>query len=150
MSGAFLTLVAALAMEPIAAWVHRFFGHGPGWSLHVDHHQPRCRWERNDLIPLGFAGLAMVAFAFGAARPGLRWLFWIALGVTVYGGAYGLIHDIYIHRRLPLLPARVAMLEPWRRAHLEHHERGTAPFGVLLPLRPHWRWGWGWGPSALP
>jgi beta-carotene 3-hydroxylase len=137
MNAAVIVAVTMVVMEPVAAAVHRFFGHGPGWVLHRDHHNPGPgRLEHNDAIPVGFAAISMVAFWIGLDRPLWRWLFWVALGVTLYGMAYALVHDVYIHRRLPLLPRRVAWLEPWRLAHLEHHRHGGAPFGVLVPLRP--------------
>lgn len=136
MHPALLTLLTAILMEPVAAAVHRLVGHGPGWVLHRDHHAPRGRFERNDLIPVVFAAIAMVGFAIGVSSPGQRTLVWIALGVTIYGASYAFVHDIYIHRRLPLLPERVRWLEPLRVAHLEHHRQGGAPFGVLVPLRP--------------
>lgn len=137
MNGPLLALVTALAMEPIGAAVHRFVGHGPAWFLHRDHHDPGPgALERNDLIPAVFAVLAMAAFWFGLHQPGLRWLFWLALGVTLWGLAYAVVHDVYIHRRIPVLPSRFRRLEPWRQAHLDHHRHGGAPYGVLVPLRP--------------
>ena len=57
-------------------------------------------------------------------------------GVTAYGLAYLVVHDLYIHRRLPLLPARVAWLEPLAEAHGIHHRYGGAPFGMLCPVVP--------------
>ncbi|MFN0026110.1 MAG: beta-carotene hydroxylase [Acidimicrobiales bacterium] len=138
MKAALVVGVTAFVMEPVASVVHRFFGHGPGWGLHEEHHQPTRALERNDLIPLAGAAVAMAAFAVGTASPRHRWLVPVASGVTVYGFLYGLVHDVYIHRRLPILPRRVRVLEPWRRAHLEHHRTEAAPFGVLLPLRPGW------------
>jgi beta-carotene 3-hydroxylase len=134
MNGPILAVVVGVAMEPVSAAVHRFFGHGPGWTLHRDHHAPRTWWQRNDAIPLVFAVLAMLAFAIAVARDGFDWLFWSAVGVTGFGMTYALVHDVYIHRRVRLLPAQVRLLEPWRRAHLEHHRTGGAPYGVLLPL----------------
>jgi beta-carotene 3-hydroxylase len=132
-----LTVLTMVVMEPVAAGVHRFVGHGPGWALHGDHHDPGPgRLERNDAIPASFAVVAMAAFWVGLDRPGWRWLFWVALGVSLYGLSYALVHDVYVHRRLPLLPRRVRCLEPLRLAHLEHHRHGGAPFGVLVPLRP--------------
>lgn len=136
MTGPLLAVAVAFVMEPVAASVHRWLGHGPLWFLHRDHHEPGPgRWERNDLIPLGFAALSMVAFALALSRPHLRPLVWVAIGVTGYGISYALVHDVYIHRRIPLLPRRIGWLEPLRRAHLEHHRTGGAPFGVLIPLR---------------
>lgn len=134
MSGPIVGFVTALAMEPVAAAVHRWFGHGPGWVLHRDHHEPVRGWQRNDLIPVGFAAAAIVAFLVAVSTATFAWLFPVAAGVTAYGVAYALVHDVYIHRRIPLLPARVRWLEPWRRAHERHHEGGGRPFGVLIPL----------------
>jgi beta-carotene 3-hydroxylase len=141
-----ITVVTMAVMEPVAAAVHRFVGHGPGWVLHRDHHDPGPgRLERNDAIPAAFALVAMGAFWTGLGAPERRWLFWVALGVTLYGLTYAMVHDVYIHRRLPLLPRRVTWLEPMRRAHVEHHRHGGAPYGVLLPLGPRWR-----SPAARP
>lgn len=132
-----LTLLTVLAMETVAAAIHRFVGHGPGWALHQDHHDPGPgRLERNDAIPLVMALAAMVAFRLGLTVPAYAWLASVALGVTLYGLAYALVHDVYIHRRLPILPRRLRWLEPLRRAHLDHHRHGGAPYGVLVPMRP--------------
>jgi beta-carotene 3-hydroxylase len=119
----------------VSAMVHRFFGHGRGWVLHRDHHEPSTWWQRNDAIPLVFAVLSMIAFAVGLGVDGFEWLFWTAVGVTGFGLTYAFVHDVYIHRRLALLPEHVRWLEPWRRAHLEHHRHGAAPYGVLAPVR---------------
>lgn len=146
------TTVAFVVMEPVAASVHRWFGHGPGWVVHRDHHEPTGAWERNDAIPLALAAVSMVAFAVGVSAPAHRGLVWPAMGVSLYGLAYAAVHDVYIHRRLPLLPRRVRWLEPWRRAHLVHHRTGTAPFGVLVPLPPvsTWRLAWRRWPARRP
>jgi beta-carotene 3-hydroxylase len=121
-------------MEPISAIVHHHFGHGWGWTLHRDHHETRRGLQLNDLIPAVFVVITMIAFAVGLANPALRSLTWIATGVTAFGLTYGLVHDVYIHRRIPLLPRHIRLLEPWRRAHLEHHRTGRAPYGVLAPI----------------
>jgi beta-carotene 3-hydroxylase len=132
-----LVLITIVAMEPLAAALHRFVLHGPAWGLHGDHHDPgRRRFERNDVIPLILAALAMAGFRVGLTSETLGWLTAVALGVTVYGLAYAIVHDLYIHRRLPILPERIAWLEPLRLAHLEHHRHDGAPFGMLLPRRP--------------
>lgn len=141
-----ITVLTVLLMEPVAAAIHRFVGHGPGWGLHRDHHDPAGRLERNDAIPVAMALLAMAAFRIGWGVPGYGWLVSVALGVTLYGLAYALVHDVYIHRRLPILPRRVRWLEPLRRAHLEHHHHGGAPYGVLVPVR--WTSGFRLGASS--
>lgn len=135
MSGPLLALLTAVAMEPIGAAVHRFVGHGPGWVLHRDHHDPGPgALERNDIIPAVFSLLAMAAFWLGMTGDGLGWLFWVAAGVTAWGLCYAVVHDVYIHRRLAFLPRRIRWLEPLRRAHQEHHRHGGAPYGVIVPM----------------
>ena len=135
MNAVVVTVATMIVMEPVAAAIHRFVGHGPGWVLHRDHHDPGPgRLERNDLIPAVMAVVSMAAFGLAVSR-NLQWLFWVALGVTLYGLTYALVHDVYIHRRLPILPRRVAALEALRRAHLEHHRHQAVLYGVLVPLR---------------
>ncbi len=127
-----LTAVAAILMEPISAAIHRWFGHGPGWVLHRSHHEDELvGLEANDVIPAVSALLTMVAFWVGVSVPGAAAAVPLALGATIYGLAYFVLHDLYIHRRIPLLPRRVAWLEPIRLAHLEHHSTGTGNWGIL-------------------
>lgn len=127
-----LTVVTVVAMEPISATIHRRFGHGVGWVVHRSHHDgPVEGWEANDLIPTVSALVTMAAFWAGVAQPELRFLVPIALGATIYGALYFVLHDLYIHRRIPVLPERIAWLEPIKAAHLEHHETGTDHWGIL-------------------
>ena len=59
----------------------------------------------------------------------------VGIGVTAYGAAYLLLHDVAIHRRLPIrVPGR--LLDPWRRAHAVHHRFNDAPYGFLAPVVP--------------
>ena len=63
--------------------------------------------------------------------------FWIGLGITLYGAAYFLVHDIFIHQRFESL----RRTDNWyfraiRKAHKVHHkhlgkEEGEC-FGMLL------------------
>ncbi len=131
-----VTAVAAVAMEPISAGIHRWFGHGPGWALHRSHHEDELvGFEANDVIPVVSALLTMLAFWVGVTVPGAGLAVPLALGATIYGMAYFVLHDLYIHRRLPLLPERVEWLEPIRQAHLDHHRTGTDNWGILAGLR---------------
>ncbi len=129
---ALLAVGTALAMEPISAGIHRFVGHGVAWPVHRSHHDSPVKGpELNDLIPLVSALLTIAAFAAGTFRPGLGALVPIAIGATAYGAAYFVLHDIYIHRRVPLLPQRIEIFEPFKQAHLEHHRTGTDHWGIF-------------------
>lgn len=134
------------AMEVIAWAAHRFLMHGPLWPLHRSHHEPgRHGAQLNDLFGLLFAGVAVALFAAGAGLP-QPLLWWAALGVTVYGGVYALVHDGLIHGRFGLRP--VPARGPLRRivqAHRLHHavrgREGCVAFGLLWPgdVRAHVR-----------
>ncbi len=131
--------VTTAAMEPLSAAVHRYIGHGPGWVLHRSHHDgPVAGPELNDVIPAASAAATVALFAYGQwgrGRKASRLLTPIAAGATLYGVTYALIHDLYIHRRLSLLPAHVPWLEPFRAAHEAHHRQGWGHWGILSRQR---------------
>ncbi len=130
-------VAAFLCMEPVTAVLHRHLFHGPGRILHRSHHRATSHgWEANDVYPVIFAAVTISAMAVGTWRPGLGALVAIGAGVTAYGATYALVHDLYIHRRVPLLPERVVVLEPLREAHRIHHLYGQAPYGMLAPVVP--------------
>lgn len=125
---------AFVAMEPVAYASHRWVMHGPGWGWHASHHGPRTTtFERNDLYPATFAGAAMAAMALAATR---RWstVMAVGVGVTAYGAAYSVVHEVYAHRRLPWLRRRAPGLEALGARHMRHHRRGGEPFGMLAPF----------------
>ena len=130
-------LLAFVLMEPATALLHRFLFHGPGMVLHRSHHGTRSRGlEANDGFPLMLALLTISVMALGASLDPLRPLLWIGTGVTLYGASYMAVHDLYIHRRVAILPAQLRLLEPLREAHRIHHLYGAAPFGMLAPVVP--------------
>ena len=63
-------------------------------------------------------------------------LFWVGVGVTAYGAAYLFVHEVYIHRRLPLPLPSGRYLEWLRDAHRSTTATGGEPYGMLLPLVP--------------
>jgi beta-carotene 3-hydroxylase len=137
-----VVLVAFVAMEPVTYLVHRYVMHGLGRRLHRSHHR---RWptraagepffEANDAFPAMFAGVVMVAMAVGFNVDGLTVLLPIAVGVTLYGVAYALVHDGYVHRRLPLR-GHHPLLDRLADAHELHHRFGGEPYGMLVPIVP--------------
>lgn len=136
-----IALAAFALMEPFTAWAHRFVMHGRGMVLHRSHHRRmrpgrRERWEANDWFPVVFAAAVMVGFALGFNVSDLAFLVPVGVGVTAYGAAYAFVHDVYIHRRVPLFGDRtVPVLERLAEAHREHHRGNAAPYGMLLPVR---------------
>ena len=125
-------LVSAVAMEPVSARIHRGIGHGVAWPVHRSHHcGPVGGPEANDIIPAVSALVTIAMFSVGVFNTRFTWLIPIAAGVTLYGAAYFAVHDVYIHRRLRLLPPYVRWLEPFKTAHLEHHRSGQGNWGIF-------------------
>jgi beta-carotene 3-hydroxylase len=130
--------VSLLAMEPAVALAHRRAMHGWAWAWHRGHHQRAGgSFEANDLFPVVFAAVTVAAMALGAAVEPLAPLLWVGSGVTAYGAAYLVVHDLYIHRRLGALPGSGTRLVLWlAEAHRVHHLFGREPYGFLLPVVP--------------
>jgi beta-carotene 3-hydroxylase len=136
--GLALLAIGFIAMEPVTYATHRWLMHGPGAGLHRSHHVPRpgSRWQANDLFPAAFSLLVMGAMAVGFNVAGWSWLVPLTIGVTLYGVAYALVHDVYAHRRAPLLRRRRVSLDRLATAHALHHRSGGEPYGMLLPFVP--------------
>ena len=134
-------LAGLLAMEGVAWGMHRYVMHGFLWRWHRSHHEPRRGWfEFNDLFAFVFAGIAIAMFFIGAL-PGLRAVWWGAMGVTAYGVLYALVHDGLVHWRFPfpIKPTRGYLLRLVRAHHLHHKvhtKEGAVSFGFLFPADP--------------
>ncbi len=133
-----IVVVAFIAMEPLTAATHRWVMHGIGEWFHRSHHRPgrKPRWERNDWFPVAFAAIVMVGVWLGF-NTSLTALIPVAIGVTLYGIAYALVHDGYIHRRIdPFGERPIRALERLADAHRIHHLYNAAPYGMLVPVVP--------------
>lgn len=132
-----IAVLALILMEPLTALVHRFVMHGFGMGWHHSHHEPPRRLvEPNDLFPVVFSALAIAGLCVGLYVPGYALLVPVAVGVTAYGAAYLLVHDVVIHRRVPGLPIPDRLLARWRAAHNVHHLYARGPYGFLAPVVP--------------
>jgi beta-carotene 3-hydroxylase len=109
-----------------------------GRRWHRSHHRPIHRGvERNDLFPVCFAALVCTALWLGFHHPAAAWLVPVGGGVTAYGAAYAVVHDVYIHRRVRWFgDRRVPVLERLAAAHQRHHWVGGPPYGMLVPIVP--------------
>jgi len=132
-----IVLTAFICMECIAWLTHKYVMHGLLWRLHKDHHKKESKgfFEDNDFFFLIFA-LPGIAGLFFGMRSDYNFLFWIGLGITIYGTTYFLVHDILIHQRFKLFRnTKSTYLKAIRRAHKMHHkhlgkEEGEC-FGML-------------------
>ena len=129
-------------MELIAWFTHKFLMHGLLWRLHKDHHKKESAgfFEHNDFFFLIFA-LPGIAGLFWGVKNGFDWVFWVGLGITLYGLAYFLVHDVFIHQRFKILRnTDNPYFKGLRRAHKVHHKHlqkneGEC-FGMLwVPLK---------------
>lgn len=127
-------VLTVAAMELVAATVHRRIMHGFGWRWHQSHHEERAgRFEANDLYALVFAALSIALFVAGRRFP-LLW--WVGLGMVVYGILYAILHDALVHRRFPFPRSpRSGYLKRLVQAHRLHHSvrgrEGAVSFGFL-------------------
>lgn len=129
-------------MEVVAWASHKYIMHGLLWSLHEDHHTHENilkHFEKNDFFFLLFATPGITFMLLGIDD--FSFWFWIGLGIALYGFAYFLIHDVFIHRRLKWLRnTNWSYFKAIRRAHKVHHkhlgkEHGEC-FGMLwVPLK---------------
>lgn len=135
-------IAAFIAMEAVAWLAHKYIMHGLLWYLHKDHHKKETEGfiEHNDFFFLLFALPGIAALFFGREQ-GYNWLFWIGVGITLYGMAYFLIHDIFIHQRFKILRnTDNRYFKAIRRAHKMHHKHLTKTdgecFGMLwVPIK---------------
>ncbi|NEN22072.1 carotene hydroxylase [Cryomorpha ignava] len=124
-------------MEFMAWFTHKYVMHGIGWYFHKDHHQHKPGFfEKNDVFFLIFAIPSMLLILFGVLA-GNDWRLFMGIGIALYGASYFLIHDVFIHQRLPWLKRTDNVyLRAIRKAHKVHHkhlgkEEGEC-FGMLL------------------
>ena len=132
-----IMLTSFVAMEAVAWFTHKYIMHGLLWILHKDHHKKESSgfFEHNDFFFLIFAIPGIICLFIGVQN-NFNFLFWIGLGITLYGMAYFLVHDIFIHQRFRLFRnSDNSYLKAIRRAHKMHHkhidkEEGEC-FGML-------------------
>jgi beta-carotene 3-hydroxylase len=136
-------LIATLAfvlMEPFTYCAHRWVMHGLAKFLHESHHRNAARavpalLEANDFFPVILAAAVNILLALGFNQPSLSALVPTCIGITAYGFAYFIVHDVYIHKRLRLFGnKKVAVLERLAAAHRLHHQFNSEPYGMLLPI----------------
>lgn len=136
----FIVVVTFWAMEWVAWASHKYLMHGFLWVLHRDHHRgPRGRLQRNDAFFVIFAIPSWLCIMLGMMHASAISVS-IGAGIALYGFAYFLVHEVFIHRRLKFW--RDTKNVYWlavRKAHMQHHrhverEDGEC-FGMLWVAR---------------
>ncbi|MEO0671016.1 MAG: beta-carotene hydroxylase [Pseudomonadota bacterium] len=118
--------VSCVATEALAWFIHRHVMHSWGWRWHKSHHEHHDdTFELNDAFSLIFAGLAIVMLFAGQIGPSWHWLFWVGIGVCVYGFFYVVVHEVLTHQRLPVRwqPKRGYLKRLIDAHHLHHAAR---------------------------
>jgi beta-carotene 3-hydroxylase len=119
---AVLIVIAAFFFMEFMAWFsHKYVMHGILWVLHKDHHiRDGRKLEWNDLFAVIYAIPSILLIYLGYAQQDYR--FWIGIGIFLYGVAYFLFHDVYVHQRIPILSKLSnRYLRATVKAHKEHH-----------------------------
>jgi beta-carotene 3-hydroxylase len=149
-----LWIVAAYIFMEFVAWSnHKYIMHGFLWKWHQSHHEKdhlrvtmgqvsSSGFEKNDYFFLIYAipAILLMLFGFYFALPSLVY---IAVGITLYGFTYFMVHEIIIHERIriPYLQKNHhAYTRAIINAHLAHHrpknKNDFKNFGLLIfPLR---------------
>lgn len=133
-----LIIGAFLFMEFVAWFSHKYVMHGFMWFFHRDHHiRDGRKIEWNDIFALIFATPSIILIYMGVVNPDHIMLS-LGVGVALYGFAYFMFHDVYVHQRVPLLKNfSNRYLRATVKAHLDHHKPNAKfNFGFLIaPFR---------------
>ena len=139
-----ITIATFLLMEFISWATHKYIMHGFLWVLHKDHHQVDKNkvLQKNDLFFLIFAIPSIILIFLGYEN--FSYLFFIGLGIALYGLAYFIVHEVIIHRRLPP-PSKTnsKYIKAIRKPHKIHHknlykEKGEN-FGRLIVPKKYFK-----------
>jgi beta-carotene 3-hydroxylase len=138
-----IVIATFLLMEGITWLTHKYIMHGFLWYLHKDHHQPHEGFfEKNDFFFLIFAIPGWLCIMLGWSHLNW-WVVSIGAGITMYGVAYFIVHEIIIHQRFKFFSrSNNRYIKAIRWAHKMHHrhlnkEHGES-FGMLLVAKKYW------------
>lgn len=136
-----ITLGAFTGMEFVAWFAHKYVMHGFLWDWHEDHHKPHFEkegfFEKNDLFFIVFAIPSASSYIIGTLVPSMFPLFFVGVGISIYGLVYFLIHDVYIHQRFKWFRQLEGKYSrAILKAHGAHHAKttkhGCESFGLLV------------------
>lgn len=134
-----IVLASVIGMELWAWYAHKYIMHGWGWGWHRDHHEPHDNtFEKNDLFAVVFGLICTAMYIFGSLY--WEWLWWAAVGVSVYGVIYTLIHDGLVHQRYFRWVPKKGYAKRLVQAHKLHHatigKEGGVSFGFVFARDP--------------
>ncbi len=126
-----------VGMEFLARALHKYVMHGFMWFLHEDHHRPvQKEFEKNDAFGAIFAVISIYLIVEWLVG-GNPFFLAVALGMTGYGMAYFLVHDMIIHNRHLHLRSWGMRHSTFRKlivVHDVHHAEGRGNWGFLFVI----------------
>jgi len=138
-----IALASFCIMEGVSWLSHRFVMHGFLWWLHKDHHRKGPGFfEKNDAFFLIFAMPGWLCIMLGGIHQAY-WVVSIGAGITLYGLAYFVVHEIIIHQRFHLFTrSNNRYIKAIRWAHKMHHKhldkQDGESFGMLIVAKKYW------------
>ena len=132
-----VVIVTFIVMEVVAWATHKYLMHGALWFLHIDHHQPEphYRFQRNDAFFLIFAVPALILLFLGRENWMTDIRFAVGAGITLYGIAYFLVHDVLIHGRFRWFKnIQHPYFKAIREAHHAHHRHRNKEDGECFGM----------------
>jgi beta-carotene 3-hydroxylase len=139
----FIALGTFCIMEGITWLTHRFVMHGFLWFLHEDHHKKgEGFFEKNDAFFVIFAIPSWLCIMLGSMNEAY-WVVSIGAGITLYGLAYFIVHEVIIHQRFKWFTrSNSRYIKAIRWAHKMHHKHldkhEGESFGMLLVAKKYW------------
>lgn len=130
-------ILTFFGMEFVAWFTHKYIMHGFLWSIHKSHHETSNHFlERNDLFAFIFAIPSWLCIMLGVIYGNTTSII-IGSGMTAYGIAYFLVHDVIIHQRIKWFRnLNGKYVKTLRRAHKLHHKHlekeNAESFGFLI------------------
>ena len=138
-----IVLASFIIMECVTWLTHRYVMHGMLWFLHKDHHQKGPGFfEKNDSFFLIFAIPSWLCIMLGVIYQSELSIA-IGSGITLYGLAYFIVHEVIIHQRLKWFSrSNNTYVRTLRWAHKMHHKHlerhDGESFGMLWVAKKYW------------
>ena len=132
-----------IIMQGIKRLTPRYVMHGFLWYLHQDHHQKGPGFfEKNDAFFLIFAIPGWLFIMLGLQYKNY-WIAGIGFGITLYGLAYFIVHEVIIHQRFKWFTrSNNTYIRTIRWAHKMHHKHldkhEGESFGMLMVAKKYW------------
>ncbi len=138
-----ITLVTFIIMEGVTWLTHRYVMHGFLWNLHEDHHKKGPGFfEKNDAFFLIFAIPSWLCIMLGLQFQ-VYWVAAVGSGITLYGAAYFIVHEVIIHQRFKFFTRSdntyvrtIRWAHKMHHKHLDKHEGES--FGMLYVAKKYW------------